>query len=69
MAHFEGKYDMRFTGELKEKAEQAESKEEAKQTIQEAGMNLNDEELDQVTGGAHHRPQTDVVHHVCITSA
>ncbi|MBQ6442618.1 MAG: hypothetical protein IJJ13_08535 [Lachnospiraceae bacterium] len=43
---------MQLTGELKDKVEKAESKEEAKQTIKEAGMILDDAELDQVSGGA-----------------
>ena len=42
---------MKLTGELKEKVEKAESKEEAKKTIEEAGMILDDAELDQVAGG------------------
>ena len=45
---------MKLTGELKEKVEQAEkaeSKEEVKQTVKEAGMILSDAELDQVSGG------------------
>ena len=42
---------MKLTGELKEKVEQAETKEEAKITIEEAGMILDDAELDQVAGG------------------
>ena len=45
---------MKLTGELKEKVEKAENKEEAKQTIEEAGMILDDSELDQVAGGASH---------------
>ena len=43
---------MELTGKLKEKVEHTEDKEEAKKTIEEAGLILNDEELDQVTGGA-----------------
>ena len=43
---------MKLTGELKEKVEQAESKEEAKKTIEDAGMILDDAELDQVAGGS-----------------
>ena len=39
---------MTLIGELKEKVEQAETKEEAKQAIEEAGMILADAELDQV---------------------
>lgn len=42
---------MKLTGQLKEKVEKAESKEEAKKTIEEAGVILDDQELDQVTGG------------------
>ena len=45
---------MQLTGELKEKVEKAENKEEAKKIIKEAGEeagNLTDEELDQVAGG------------------
>ena len=42
---------MKLTGELKEKVEKAETKEEAKKTIEEAGMILDDTELDQVAGG------------------
>lgn len=42
---------MKLTGELKEKVEKAETKEEAKKIIKEAGINLTDEELDQVAGG------------------
>lgn len=42
---------MDLTGELKEKVEKAESKEEAKKAIEEAGLILDDAELDQVAGG------------------
>lgn len=42
---------MKLTGELKEKVEQSETKEEAKKTIEDAGMILDDAELDQVAGG------------------
>ena len=42
---------MQLTGELKEKVEKAETKEEAKKTIEEAGMELTDEEMEQVAGG------------------
>ena len=42
---------MQLTGELKEKVEKAETKEEAKKTIEDAGMILDDTELDQVAGG------------------
>ena len=43
---------MQLTGELKEKVEKTKTKEEAKKTIKEAGMILDDAELDQVAGGA-----------------
>ncbi len=39
---------MQLTGELKEKVEKAETKEEAKQTIENAGMFLSDEDEDKV---------------------
>ena len=42
---------MKLTGELKEKVEKAESKEEAKETIAQAGMLLDDDELENVAGG------------------
>ena len=42
---------MELSKELKEKVEQAETKEESKKTIEEAGTILDDAELDQVAGG------------------
>ena len=42
---------MKLVGELKEKVEQTTTKEEAKEVIEEAGMELTDEELDMVAGG------------------
>ena len=42
---------MQLTGELKEKVEKAANAEEAKKIIEEAGLKLNDAELDQVVGG------------------
>ena len=42
---------MELTKELKEKMEKAETKEEAKNAIEDAGMILSDDELDQVSGG------------------
>ncbi len=42
---------MKLIGHLKNKVEQAENKEEAKQIIRNAGMLLDDQEMDQVTGG------------------
>ena len=49
---------MKLTGELKEQVEKAENQEEAKEIIKEAGMELTDEEMDQVAGGAP-RPTLD----------
>ena len=43
---------MKLTGKLKEDVEKAENKEQAKELIAEAGMELTDEEMDQVAGGA-----------------
>ena len=42
---------MELTKELKEKLENAESKEEAKKILEEAGVELTDEEMDLVYGG------------------
>ena len=42
---------MKLTGELKEKVEKTETKEEAKKAIEDAGIILNDAELEQVSGG------------------
>ncbi len=46
---------MKLVGELKDKVEKAENQEEAKEIIknagEEAGLVLNDEELDEVSGG------------------
>ena len=42
---------MQLTGELKEKVEKAESTEEAKKILKEAGVELNDSEMDTVVGG------------------
>ena len=42
---------MKLIGDLKEKVENAKTKEEARDTIKEAGMLLDDEELEKVSGG------------------
>ena len=42
---------MKLVGELKDKVEKAENQEEAKKIIEEAGMELTEEELEQVAGG------------------
>ncbi len=43
---------MELTGKLKEQVEQAKDKADAKKNIEDAGMRLNNEELDLVVGGA-----------------
>ena len=43
---------MRLTGDLKEKVEKVNTKEEAKEIIKDAGMILTDDELLAVSGGA-----------------
>ena len=47
---------MQLTGELKEKVEKTETKEEARKVIEDAGMLLSDEELEQVSGGFYSAP-------------
>ena len=47
---------MQLTGELKEKVEKTETKEQAKKFITEAGMELTDDELDKVAGGSSCKP-------------
>ena len=51
----EGGKEMEIIGKLKENVEKAETKEEVKEIIrnagEEAGLVLNDEELDEVSGG------------------
>ena len=42
---------MELTGNLKDKVSDAKTKEEVKELIEDAGMSLTDEELDQVAGG------------------
>ena len=42
---------MRLVGKLQEEVEKAETREEKKALIEEAGMELDDEELEQVSGG------------------
>ena len=48
---------MKLVGKLKEKVNKAENKEQAKELIAKAGMELNDEELDQVSGGVQDEPK------------
>lgn len=42
---------MKLVGELKKQVEETKNKEEAKEVIEKAGMELTDDELDNVTGG------------------
>ena len=42
---------MKLTGKLKEKVSEAENKEQAKEAIKQAGMELTDDELEMVSGG------------------
>ena len=42
---------MKLTGDLKNQVEKAESKDEKKKLIEEAGMELTDDELGKVAGG------------------
>ena len=42
---------MKLVGDLKNKVEKAANQEEVKKIIEEAGMELTEEELDQVAGG------------------
>ena len=42
---------MKLIGKLKKRVEETNSKEEAKNIIEKAGMELTDDELNQVTGG------------------
>ncbi len=42
---------MKLVGDLKKKVEETKNKEEAKEVIEKAGMQLTDDELENVTGG------------------
>ena len=42
---------MKLTGRLKERVDQAAGREEKRSLIEQAGMELTDDELDQVSGG------------------
>ncbi len=42
---------MKLTGDLKKQVETAQTKDEAKDAIKKAGMELTDDELESVTGG------------------
>ena len=49
---------MKLIGKLKDKVEKAATPEEAKEIINDAGMDLNDEEIDQIAGGSKLTAQT-----------
>ena len=52
---------MKLVGDLKDKVEKAENQEEAKKVIEEAGMELTDDELNQVAGGgAYGEPRGEI---------
>ena len=42
---------MKLVGKLKKQVEETKNKEEAKEVIEKAGMQLTDDDLDNVTGG------------------
>lgn len=46
---------MKLGGKLKENVAKAENKEQANETIKRAGMELTDEEMDQVAGGSAYK--------------
>ena len=45
---------MELTGKLKEEVEKAETKEEKKSLIEDAGVILDDDELEQIAGGGQY---------------
>ena len=58
---------MKLVGDLKDKVEKAENLEEAKEIIKDAGMELTDEEMDQVAGGRAFDHDEDGVYYNPIT--
>ena len=50
---------MQLIGKLKNKVDQAASKEEAKKAIKDAGMVLTDEELELVSGAGYPDPEVE----------
>ena len=53
---------MKLIGKLKESVEKAKDREEAKEIIEEAGMELTDDELDKVAGGSTVKPNLALRH-------
>ena len=56
---------MKLTGDLKKKVENAESRDEVRKTIEDAGMLLTDDELEQVTGGRDGGVKKEEGKHYC----
>ena len=52
---------MELIGKLKQKAENAAGKEEVRELIEQAGVKLTDEELEQVSGGYERLVVKDIV--------
>ena len=52
---------MKLTGLLKDKVTKAETKEEKKDLIAQAGMELTDDELDMVAGGMKPRTESSTI--------
>ena len=53
---------MELIGKLKQKAENAAGKEEVRELIEQAGVKLTDEELEQVSGGYERLVVKDIEH-------
>lgn len=53
---------MKLIGKLQKDVEKAESKEEARKLIAKAGMELTDEEMEQVSGGGQTFTSINVFH-------
>ena len=59
---------MELIGKLKQKAENAAGKEEVRELIEEAGVKLTDEELEQVSGGCERLVVKDIVKQNAVTT-
>ena len=55
---------MELIGELKQKVENAADREEARELIEEAGVKLTDEELEQVSGAGDRLQVKNIVNHL-----
>ena len=53
---------MKLIGDLKKQVEKTNTKEEAKEVIEKAGMQLTDDELDCITGGEGEHPELGYCH-------